>query len=893
MRSLSFALRALLVLGLAASRVAAQVDPLREDTGHTGLGLALRPLGTTASVLYITAHPDDENNALLSVLSRGRGMRVGLLTLTRGEGGQNEIGAELSDALGVLRTEELLAVHRHDGAEQFFTLAYEFGYSFSVEETFEKWGKRQTLGDIVWVVRSFRPDVVLTMVPTGAGGGQHHQASARLALEAFEQAADPRSFPEHLAAGLRPWQARKLYHVLFATREKAPPGVLRLPVGDFDAFLGMSYAEYGALARNSHRCQGMNAPAVPGPRWVELVPAAAAPGTSLEGGLVSGIDPTVSGLAAYLGESAPASFRRGLRELEVTAEESRDALRSSAYGRVAERVLAGLGTVRDLRRQRAALPRQAAGKLEVDHRLAREEAEWNRAAARAHQLLLRATVVPSPAGGVVDGLVTRGESFQVEVLLVNRGRTRIEVESLAVEVPPGWQSERLRGTDGELRYNGVVRWRFRVTVGEEARLTAPHWSRRDPSAYRVQTTAGPGESLLPFRPPPVHAVLSYRSEEAAGTPAFLRTPVQHRWYDPAAARHRGFAVKVVPRVSVRISPALGVVPLERAREGTRVDVMLRNHLPRPAVGELRLEPPSGWRSDPPGRSVEFTRENEEVSLRFRLVPSPASGAGEYRVAAVARFAGREYREGFREIDYHHIQRRHLYRRAEATLALVDVKLPAGLRVAYVMGVGDEVPAAIESLGAELHLLGAQDLESGDLSRFDAIVTGIRAYKDRSDLVANNRRLLEYVARGGVMIVQYNKYEFNRAQYGPYPLSISRPHDRVTDENAPVKVLVPDSPLFHAPNELTAADWRGWVQERGLYFLGSWDERYIPLLEIEDPFPYNPGKKRGALVMARHGKGVYVYTGLGFFRQLPAGVPGAYRLFANLLSLSRTLVAEGR
>ena len=346
----------------------------------------------------------------------------------------------------------------------------------------------------------------------------------------------------------------------------------------------------------------------------------------------------------------------------------------------------------------------------------------------------------------------------------------------------------------------------------------------------------------------------------------------------------------MPSLNVRVSPARTILPLAAAGERrARVSVRVDSLLPRAARARVSLDAPQGWTVEPREQATIFARENERRMLEFRVAP-PAGAlvSGSYALQAIARLEGAEdaeLRSGYREIAYHHIETRHLYEPAMATVDLIDVRIAPDLSVGYVMGVGDEVPRAITALGARVQLLERRDLETGDLSPFDVIVTGVRAYKDRDDLAASNHRLLEYVREGGVVLVQYNKYEFLRAEYGPYPVTIARPHDRVTDENAPVNVLAPSSPVFTNPNVIGPSDWDGWVQERGLYFLGTWDERYRPLLEMEDSFPYNKGKKRGSLVMAKYGSGVWVYTGIGFFRQLPAGVPGAYRLFANLLSLA--------
>ena len=337
----------------------------------------------------------------------------------------------------------------------------------------------------------------------------------------------------------------------------------------------------------------------------------------------------------------------------------------------------------------------------------------------------------------------------------------------------------------------------------------------------------------------------------------------------------------VSAISLMLSPRNVVFPLRSANRSRTVSVDVLHKGREPAQGALRLEVPGGWNVSPSEAPLSFQRENEAATVKFELTPPSTVAPGTYEVGAVASFDGREYREGYETIAYHHVETRYLFHPARAKVQALEIEV-APVTVGYIMGGGDDVPEAIRLLGAEVEMLDEQELAEGDLSRFDLIMTGIRAYLTRDDLRAYNWRLLEYVENGGTMVVQYNKFEFNDAQWGPYPALVSR--DRITVEEAPIRILEPDHPLFNYPNEITENDWSGWVQERGLYFLGDKDGRYVDLVASEDPWEYNAGEKRGALVEARYGDGRWLYVGLGFFRQLPEGVADAYKVFANLLSL---------
>lgn len=847
-----------LLLSLVAIPFAAAPPELEEDQGLTGFGLALRRLPATGSLLCITAHPDDENNAVMAKVSRGLGIRTALLSLTRGDGGQNEIGPELFEALGVLRTQELMRVTRFDRAALYFTRAYEFGYSFSVEETLERWGE-EVLRDVVRVIREFRPDVIVTLNPRGAGGGQHHQASARLAARAFREASDPARFPEQLEEGLRPWQPSRLYQApgvgwAWGNGSSAPGRTAAIDVGEYDPLLGETYAEFGARARSSHRCQGMNILPEPGSRtaFFRLVEGDTDLGDGT--GFFGGLDFSLTRVARHDRELAA-----GLEKLQRLIRTIRDDYAGSRLDQAAAGVMRGLALVRELAAQ--------TGNAEARFLLQAKEKDFLAAARRGHFIYLDALVRESR-----DGRVNPGEEVSVQVRFLSRSGSPARLRSVQLSGAGDWNVRSL-GRSGHTSD-------FRVTVPAEAGYTQPYWFRPDSKTDLFSVREG-FSGVEAVSPSALKARVTYVSDDVE---ASAEVPVQFRWFDPVIGGERRRELQVVPEVTLKLEPEVRIF-VPGAAQGKTFHVRVENERPGSLDTVVELLAPEGWRVQPRTRDLAFRREGETATVTFEVEPPQDLEPGSYRLEARARDGARTWSQGYRSIDYHHIETRHLYRQARSLVQAFDVKV-APVRVGYVTGVGDQVPAAIEDLGSDLTYLNASDLAEGDLSRFDAIVTGVRAYLNRADLRSNNHRLLEYVRQGGHLVVQYNKYEFNREQYGPYPARIHRPHDRVTDETSPVRVLEPGHPVLNWPNAITDADWEGWVQERGLYFLGEWDPAYRPLLELRDPFPYNPDAKRGALVVARYGKGTYVYTGLGFFRQLPAGVPGAFRLWANLLSLGK-------
>jgi LmbE family N-acetylglucosaminyl deacetylase len=874
------------VIGLLS--LGLQADAPDDLRGEPGLAVMLRKLATVGTVMQATAHPDDENNALLAKGSIGQGLRVVLATATRGNGGQNEIGPELFEALGVLRTEELLAAHRSDGAEQFFTRAVDFGFSFSVEESFEKWGHDEILGDYVRLIRTTRPDVIITMRPDGAGGGQHHQASARIATEAFRAAGDPARYTEQFQHGLRPWQPLKVYQARwYAMFSDTPPPAENLVTVDgntYDPLLGRTWAEVGSEARAMHKCQGFGQLlALPGPfviKYKLVDTTLPSQRGAEEKTLEDGLDLTLPGLARFAGVSPPAALSDKLAGIAGAVRAAEDSLRARGAGAAVSHLAQGLRATRELRgwlaSPAAALDEGAA--FEIDFRLAQTEHKFERALVTAQGLRVEALAD--------DGIVVPGQKVKVTLIVANRGVTPI---ANAKARASGFTAAAPACTSGPLAAGEIARCEESLSVPANARVSEPYWHRAgEGGRYTFDEDAPFG---LPFRPTPFTAELVLTIGDV---PVRMTVPVQYRYEGNIFSGEKRMELTVVPALSVRSTPQIVIVPTPAGPQRTssamgaantrEIRVAVTNNAPAAAEADVTLHVPHGWTVTPPSAQVHFERADEASTVRFAVSPSGAVTPGQFELKAAATTGGMTFDRGFQVIEYPHIQRRHIYDTAATTLKVIDVRIPQELSIGYVMGVGDQVPAALEQLGATVHGLTAEDLAYGDLSKFDAIVTGVRAYERRPDLRARNHRLIEYAEGGGTVIVQYNKFEFNAAQYGPFPAKVSA--NRVTDENAPVTVLQPQHAAFTRPNRLDDDAWAGWVQERGLYFLGERDPRYTDLVELSDPFAFNKGPKRGALVEARVGRGHWVYVGLNLWRQLPAGTDGAYKLLANLVSLGR-------
>jgi LmbE family N-acetylglucosaminyl deacetylase len=891
-----------LFVGLSPT-ASAQLAPLPQDQGAAGLGLALRRLPVSANVLYVTAHPDDENNGVLTLLSRGLGVRTGLLTVTRGDGGQNEIGPELFQAIGILRTEELAGVHRYDAAEQFFTRAYEFGYSFSVEETFEKWGKEEILDDIVRVFRAFRPDVVLTLSLEAPGGGQHHQATASLAKEAFRAAADPSRFPAQIKEGLLPWQALRDYQGgVGGGLERLEGEMTTVATNGFDPFLGMSYAEFGSIARSMHKCQGGGQlKSDPGDGRATYYIVDSEPKVAGGGNSILPADISVKALSRFArGEEDRAGFlAAGLSAIQDAAVEAEAAYDPKSLGKVIPALRKGLISTRSLIEQVKGSGLSDLAKSNLLNRLDRKVTEFEHAMILAHGVVFQAVAN--------DGDVVRGQAFDVRALVVNQGDGPVHLEGIYLNVPTGWSVVGKLDKTGELAPGQRAQVTFTITAGAAARYTQPYWKRNfKVDRYDIEI---PEHLTLPWSPPDVQARFAFSSKGAS----FGRTQAaQYRYEGPWVGGEKQKEVNVVPLLSVRLTPEIVVAPRSATASKRELRVAVKNGAKGPIdavisidAGKLKVEPASA--------PVKFRYEGEELTTRFFVTVPPGTPESEFALHAKAVANGETFSQGYQVIAYDHTQERHLFHEAAGLLRVQDVKVTPGVRIGYIMGAGDETADAIEQLGVPLTFLAADDLAYGDLSMYTTIVTGTRAFQGRNDLKANYARVMKYVEDGGNLVVQYNKFEFNAlsqpafaggfsggpgggpggggaprapqdSPFAPYPASVTS--NRVTVEEAPIEILAPQSRLVSAPNRITSRDFEGWVQERGLYFFGARDARYVDVLKSKDPWPKNPDEKKGLLVEAPVGKGTWTYVGLGLFRQLPSGTPGAYRLLANLISRPR-------
>jgi LmbE family N-acetylglucosaminyl deacetylase len=785
--------------------------------------LALAKLNVVGGVLYVAAHPDDENTAFLAWASREKLVDAGYLSMTRGDGGQNLIGTESGELMGVLRTQELLAARRLDGAKQFFSRAIDFGFSKSPAEALAIWGKEQILADTVRVIRTFRPDVIVTRFPTtGEGGHGHHTASAILAEEAFKAAGDPSRFPEQLD-NLAPWQPKRLLWNVFRFGGDAPrkdvPGQISADLGGYNALLGRSYTEIAALSRSMHKSQGFGS-------------------AERRGIWLNDFKPILGGVPTKdLFEGVDLSWKRieGGEKIGLLlkgAEDSFDPRDPSAVVPTLAKAYALLGG--------------------TDPLLARKR----------HDI---ADVIRACLGVWVEAVASEpsaapGASVKVAAMILNRSPRAATLESVSVTYAGG------PGAGGALVPNEPLRREVTLTLPEDAVTTQPFWL-RERSGKGLFTVTDPSLIGLPENPPALVARFMVRVD---GVAIPFETSVVFRRTDPVKGE--------VYRPFVITPPVMASFDEKVYAFGSAQPKKVRVTLTSGAAvsGVLRLKTEAGFSASPAEVPFAFQARGEEKPVTFTVTPPP--GTADATMTAEAVVGGKVFSRGLVRVDYPHILPQTLFPPAEAKVLRLDVKAPQA-PVGYVMGSGDEVPEALRQMGYTVTLLSDDELENGDLSRYAAIVTGIRAYNTRPRLKQAQARLVDYVEKGGTLVAQYNTTgDLVTEQLGPYPFKLSR--DRVTVEEAPVRFVNPASSLLTFPNRLTPADFDGWVQERGLYFPGTWDARYETVIETHDP---GEGDKPGGLLFARHGKGAFVYTGYAFFRQLPAGVPGAYRLFVNLVS----------
>ncbi len=815
----------------------------RELSGSAQARLALDRLNVVGSVLMIAAHPDDENTALLAYLARGRKVRTGYLSLTRGEGGQNLIGAEQGDELGIIRTQELLAARRIDGAEQFFTRAIDFGFTKTPQECFDKWGHDKILSDVVWVIRRFRPDVIiLRFSGTPRDGHGQHQASAILGREAYSAAADPKRFPEQLQ-WVQPWQAKRLmWNPGAFTKEQREevekmPNRITVDPGDYDPVLGHSYAEIAGMSRSMHRSQGMGAAERKGSAKDYLVTQS---GPVAVHDIFDGIDISWNRIQG----GAPVG--------QILAEAART-FDSENPDRIVPLLLKAEKLLGMLHEPLAALKEH-----ELSEAIVLSTGLWLDAASDKYA-------------------VTPGGSLKFDATALDRAHLAVQVQSVEIQgISPATTKDKFGGV---LPFNEPQVYALTTTIPEHAALSQPYWL-VEPKQGDTYTIANQLDIGLPENPPLFEAHFHLRIESQD---VEVVRPVAYRYIERAQGELTR-PVVVEPSVALQWSQSSILFPNGSAKA---VDLQVQSHVAK-AIGEVQIQTPPGWRISSQSGDFDLMAAGEQGEISFQVTPPSNNAQG--ALAATARIDNQTIATSMETINYPHIPPQVLFPPAAAKLVRADVRLLAKT-IGYVMGAGDEVPKALQQLGAQVTLLSSVDLATGNLSRFDAIVTGVRAYNVRADLRANEGRLLDYVKNGGTLVVQYNVADGRNpfggetsllANIGPYPLTTGS--ERVTVEEAPVQFLNPASPLLHKPNEITARDFEGWIQERGLYFASKWDEHYQPLFETHDPMEK---PQTGSTLYTRYGKGAYVFTAFSWFRELPAGVPGAFRIFANLLSAGKT------
>ena len=915
-------------LGTAPQQQNAFASPLPIDRGAVGLAQTLRQLHTRASLLQINAHPDDEDGGMLTYASRAQGADVSLLSLNRGEGGQNVMTGDYWDALGILRTQEHLAANRYYGDHLYYTRVADFGFSKTMEETLSQWGHERVLADAVRVVRMTRP-MVVTSVFAGyvSDGHGHHQTAGLIAQEVYTAAADPQRFPEQMREGLRPWAPLKMYARVpfarvtdrgifdYATGKWAPvafrnyitgsaiAGVptttVTIPEGTYAPLFGESYLQVAREGLNQQKSQngGTGIPAAgrfdsPYHLYASRVANGHLP--AKESSMFDGIDTSLAGIATYLPAAEQPALRQRLQAMTAHIDAATRGYNTNDPTACAGALAQALQAARALIAELSARPTDDAH-YNALHELQTKEAQLETALNQSLGVTLLAVVQPDgnvhgtngPMGPVdaasaaaysanASTTVIAGQTFAVNVHIADQGKQPIAID--AVQLTPNtagdWKAAATESLPPSLRAGEGIELSFQATVPQGAPLTGPYFSRPtlEQGYYDLQH---PVYLTLPTMPYPLSATVDYTFQ---GVRASLTGVVQ------TARRETGQGIVVnpllvAPAISVRLSPRAGVIPLQA--KTLPLDVTVHSSVKGNAAGAVTLTLPKGWTAAPANAAFSIGHDHEESTLHFEVTPA-ALQPMTYTITAAATYNGKNYTQGFTAIGYPGIRPYPQYAPASYRVTGVDVKVAPNLRVAYVMGTGEDLPQSLENLGIHVTELSAADLAAADLNAYDAIVLGIRTYAARPELRTVNNRLLNFVKNGGVVLSEYQTAEYDRHD-GPYPLSVPGDAEKVVEETAPVTILRPDDPLLTYPNLIGAQDFSGWLEERGHGFPRSFDSHYIALTETHD---VGQDPQTGGLIYAPYGKGYYVYLAYAFFREMPEGVPGSFRVMANLLSIKK-------
>lgn len=789
----------------------------------------LKKLNTLGKVLYLAAHPDDENQRLITYFSNEKLLNTAYLSLTRGDGGQNLVGPEIRESLGIIRTQELLGARRVDGGQQYFTRANDFGYSKSAEETLEIWNKSEVLADVVWVIRQFRPDVIITRFPPDARGGHgHHTSSAVLAKAAFEIAGDPDMYPEQLRY-VSPWQPKRIFvntgRWWNNTISEDTPGVVTLDVGEYNDLLGESYAEIAARSRSNHKSQGFGATGSRGEQveFLELMVG----------------DEAKENDAFYDIDNSWNRVEGG----DEIGERIDELLRDYDFEKP-ELVLHDLLEVREM-----------IGEIEDEH--------WKILKINQVDELIRQCTGLYLEIVAEDYFATPGGEVKVNLELINRSYAEVKIENIEFDkVTLDAPVESII-----LARNKKVVLEKNITISDAMETVQPYWLKKRGTLGMYKVT---NQQLIgkPENDPCVNATITVNID---GHRVKYKLPLVHKWNDPVKGeQYKPFVV--LPPVTATIAKPVYIF---KNNNSTQLELLVKAF---EDVSKAVVSPilPDGWKSSP--QQVEVTlNKNEEKAVVFTISPPKNQDVAEMKV--IIELNGKKYDQSYHEINYDHIPSQTYLPKASTKLVNLDVKI-AGTKVGYIHGAGDDVPLALRNMGYEVDELDETSIDAGSLGKYDAIMLGIRALNTIERIDYYMPLLLKYAENGGTFIIQYNtNHRLKTHNFAPFKLKLSR--DRVSQEDAEVRILKPDHEVLNSPNKITLADFDNWAQERGLYFPNEWDDQFEAILSMNDT---GEDPKNGSLLIAKYGKGHYVYTGLSWFRELPVGVPGAYRILANIISL---------
>ena len=829
----------LAILLLAVQFLEAQAP---KKYSSTDIYHSIEKLNFLGTALYVAAHPDDENTRLISYFSNEVKARTGYLSITRGDGGQNLIGPELRELLGVLRTQELLAARRVDGGEQFFTRANDFGYSKHPDETLRIWNKDEVLADVIWVIRNFKPDIIVNRFDHRTKGTTHghHTSSAILGLEAFDLAADGKAYPEQLEL-TEIWQTKRIFFNtswwFYGSREnfeKADKSnMLKIDTGVYYPLLGLSNNEIAATASSQHRCQGFGRLNSRGSQdeYIELI----------KGDLPSDPNDLFEGI-----DTSWSRIEGGTPIGDILYEVERNFNFQDPTSHLPQLIEA--------------------------HKLLKsiKDSHWREIKLVELEDLIAAVSGLYLEASAEDSSAYPGSKIGINIEAINRSTAKMELSSVEI----GNAVEEF--TNSALKNNVKTTSKISLDIPEDAAFTGHYWLSKPWTIgmYQVNDQALIGQ---PEEPTAYSAVFNVQID---GYNIPFTRPVIHRYSKPDKGElYRPF--NILPKATAAFSDKVLVFA---DSEPLEIPLTITAHKDS-LLGQVQLQSPNGWHIDNDTRDISIMKKGDQSTVVFRITPPAMEDEGYIR--PVLRVNGREISKELVNIAYDHIPSQAVLLDSKAKVVRLNIE-KYGEHIGYIVGAGDKVPESLEQIGYQVHIIDPLDIEEGMLDKYDAIVTGIRAYNVLDNLKFKQKFLFDYVNRGGNLIIQYNTAGRWAPQYkdiAPYPLTLSR--DRVTDENAQIDIIAPDHPLVNFPNPITEKDFSGWVQERGLYFPNQWDPTFTPILSMKDEG--DEKATQGGLLVAPYGKGHYIYTGLSFFRELPAGVPGAFKLFANMLSIGKASV----